>query len=242
MARTLGVRTAEMHIALTAADNPDLQPRPGSTRRHRGPGRDRIRQEPARRARCSRPTGAPTASSPPPRSGGSAEERLDRLREVEATRQKIRVHGDYHLGQTLYADGEFYILDFEGEPARPLEARRQHDYALRDVAGMLRSLSYAALRPARRARGRGEELERWAEALVHACEATFTDAYLHTAEDADFLLPRGVRRPFLWAYLLDKALYEVRYELNNRPEWTRLPLHSLRRLLREAETAEPASR
>jgi len=239
MARTLGVRTAEMHIALTAAESEALQPRPGSTDDTEALVA-RIRDELAATRQMLDAHGNAHGEPPSDDDWRHAEERLDRLGEIEATRQKIRVHGDYHLGQTLYANGEFYILDFEGEPARTLAARRQHDYALRDVAGMLRSLSYAAFAPLVGRDGADQDLERWAEALVRACETTFTDAYLHTAEDADFLLPKGVRRPFLWAYLLDKALYEVRYELNNRPEWTRLPLHSLRRLLRESETAEPA--
>jgi maltose alpha-D-glucosyltransferase/alpha-amylase len=105
---------------------------------------------------------------------------------------------------------------------------------------MLRSLAYAAYAPL--AHGDGTR-EPWAERLVSWCERIFLDAYLRTAEDADFLLPKSARRPFLWAYLLDKALYEIRYELNHRPSWTWIPLHSLGRLLSElAETThlEPA--
>src|SRR5690606_11769707 len=121
----------------------------------------------------------------------------------------------------------------EGEPARPLEERRRRDYALRDVAGMLRSLDYAAHAPlVQREEAPEPALEAWAEALVRGCEAAFLDAYLRTAGDADFLLPPEVRPLFLWAYLLEKALYEVRYELGHRPTWVRLPLRSLRRLLR----------
>jgi maltose alpha-D-glucosyltransferase/alpha-amylase len=167
--------------------------------------------------------------------------RLDALAGTEAVRQTIRVHGDYHLGQTLVAGGELYLLDFEGEPARPAEERRQRDYALRDVAGMLRSFAYAVYAPLADFDDESGDLAQWAAALLRACEASFLDAYLRTAEDADFLLPRGVRRPFLWAYLLDKALYEVRYELGSRPDWAWIPLRGLVDLLREpAEAGEPA--
>jgi len=239
LARTLGVRTAEMHLALGEAEGGDLGPREGSP--------DdidalvaRIRREATKTREMLDAHDEDVNGRPTDADWEHALQSLDALRQSEATRQKIRIHGDYHLGQVLRADGEFYILDFEGEPARTVAERRQHDYALRDVAGMLRSLAYAAYAPL--ADGDGTR-EPWAERLVHWCERTFLDAYLRTAEEADFLLPKGARRPFLWAYLLDKALYEVRYELNHRPSWTWIPLHSLARLLREpAETAhlEPA--
>jgi maltose alpha-D-glucosyltransferase/alpha-amylase len=246
LARTLGVRTAEMHIALGEAEGGDLGPREGSPE-----DIDALVARIQREAVKTREMLDAHAESLPDSSENldafpsdadwqHALQSLDGLRRSEATRQKIRIHGDYHLGQVLRADGEFYILDFEGEPARTVAERRQHDYALRDVAGMLRSLAYAAYAPL--ADGDGSR-EPWAERLVPWCEQTFLDAYLRTAENADFLLPKGARRPFLWAYLLDKALYEVRYELNHRPSWTWIPLHSLIRLLSEpAETThlEPA--
>ena len=252
LARTLGVRTAEMHLALAEAEAPALAPREGSPE-DTAALIERIRREAERTRAMLDAHGEDLGELPTDAEWERALDSLDALRESEVTRQKIRIHGDYHLGQTVFADGEFYILDFEGEPARTVAERRRHDYALRDVAGMLRSLAYAAYAPLADSLTRDDEaddreadspLGPWAEQLVHWCDLTFVDAYLRTAEDADFLLPRGIRRPFLWAYLLDKALYEVRYELNHRPTWAWLPLHTLLHLVREpAEVAflEPNS-
>jgi maltose alpha-D-glucosyltransferase/alpha-amylase len=114
--------------------------------------------------------------------------------------QLIRIHGDYHLGQVLRTKTDFVILDFEGEPARPLAYRRAKQCPLKDVAGMLRSFSYAAY-------------------------AAFLRAYRETARGARFLpADSGDFRKLLDVFLLDKALYEVLYELNARPEWVRIPL------------------
>jgi len=128
-----------------------------------------------------------------------------------------RIHGDYHLGQLLArADGGFSVIDFEGEPARPLAERRRPSSPLRDVAGMLRSLDYAA-RTAER--DGGPPAETW---LPGARDA-FLEAY-DPAGTLDQLL--------LAAFELEKACYEVRYEAGNRPDWTWLPLEALERLVR----------
>ncbi|STC68587.1 hypothetical protein [Corynebacterium pilosum] len=122
----------------------------------------------------------------------------------EATIQ--RVHGDLHLGQTLHAD-RWYLIDFEGEPARPLARRVLPDHRLRDVAGMVRSFGYAAAMG-----GHGAEWER-----------EMVDAYLAGADaDASALLA---------AYIVDKAAYEVVYEANNRPDWVHIPLKAITELL-----------
>ncbi len=239
LTRTLGVRTAEMHLALAEAEAPALRPEPGAP-----DDTDtlvtRVRRE-ADETRAMLQGADGVGSELTDADWDAALARLDVLAGTDAVRQTIRVHGDYHLGQTLVAGGELYLLDFEGEPARPAEERRQRDYALRDVAGMLRSFAYAVYAPLADFDDESGDLAQWAAALLRACEASFLDAYLRTAEDADFLLPRGVRRPFLWAYLLDKALYEVRYELGSRPDWAWIPLRGLVDLLREpAEAGEPA--
>jgi maltose alpha-D-glucosyltransferase / alpha-amylase len=142
---------------------------------------------------------------------------------------RTRVHGDYHLGQVLKVKTDFVILDFEGEPARPLSARRAKHSPLKDVAGMLRSFSYAAYSSlinfsARRAGDRAS-LEPWAR-LWERCVATeFLRAYRRTAQGAVFL-PENTDnfRRVLDIFLVDKALYEVLYELNARPDWVRIPL------------------
>jgi maltokinase len=123
-----------------------------------------------------------------------------------------RVHGDYHLGQLLArADGGFSIIDFEGEPARPLTERRQPTSPLRDVAGMLRSLDYAA---------------RSAEATA----PMIAETWLPEAREA-FLGAYGAGGPQIEAFELEKACYEVRYEASNRPDWLWLPLAAVERLV-----------
>ncbi|PYR57744.1 MAG: alpha-amylase, partial [Acidobacteria bacterium] len=150
---------------------------------------------------------------------------------------RIRVHGDYHLGQVLWSEGDFYILDFEGEPARPLAERRVKESPLKDVAGMLRSFNYAAYaalfahasaRPAE-----FDRLEQWAKAWQVWTAASFLKGYLKAAADATFLPADPVQRASLLdLFLLDKAFYELNYELNNRPEWIRIPLRGILELLR----------
>jgi len=142
---------------------------------------------------------------------------------------RIRIHGDYHLGQVLRVKTGFVILDFEGEPARPLADRRAKQCPLKDVAGMLRSFSYAAysslINYAARHAGAIASLEPWAR-LWERCVATeFLRAYRETIRGARFL-PENADdfRKVLDVFLVDKALYEVLYELNARPSWVRIPL------------------
>ena len=148
---------------------------------------------------------------------------------------KIRFHGDYHLGQVLVRGGDFIILDFEGEPARTLPERRAKHPALRDVAGLLRSLSYAAaaslfaLPQERRERARplAEQWERGASgAFLDAYRAEIAGAAQRIAPSDDAAFAAALR-----ALELEKALYEVRYELRNRPDWLRVPLTGIAELL-----------
>jgi maltokinase len=138
--------------------------------------------------------------------------------------QAIRQHGDYHLGQVLWAGGDWLVLDFEGEPARPLAERRRKTTPLRDVAGMLRSFAYAAetMRVAGAADADGWERD---------ARAAFLDGY-HAGADRS-LLPAesGDRARLLAAGELSKALYELRYELDNRPDWVHVPVAGILRLL-----------
>ena len=159
---------------------------------------------------------------------------LDRFREtpgqpVQTYGQRIRIHGDYHLGQVLRAKTDYIILDFEGEPARPLPERRAKQSALKDVAGMLRSFSYGAYATLMNWSARhGEDLgrlERWARLWERSTAAEFLRGYREATVGAAFL-PSELAdfRKLLDAYRLNKALYEVLYELNNRPAWVRIPL------------------
>jgi maltose alpha-D-glucosyltransferase/alpha-amylase len=143
--------------------------------------------------------------------------------------QRIRIHGDYHLGQVLRVKTDFVILDFEGEPARPLAYRRSKQCALKDVAGMLRSFSYAAYATLINYTTRHPEdlatLEPWARFWERSVAAEFLRAYRQAAQGADFLpADESDFQNLLDAFLLDKALYEVLYELNSRPAWVRIPL------------------
>jgi maltose alpha-D-glucosyltransferase / alpha-amylase len=239
LAHVLGIRTAELHLVLSKAVDPDLAPADADVNDAKNLIA-RIRTEAADTRRML--TGNPDLREQLPDSSvwERGVRRLADLDGIDAPRTRIRIHGDYHLGQVILSEGEFYILDFEGEPARSIEERRSRDYALRDVAGMLRSIEYAALATWKEHEHQSTYLRDWISHLVRWSEAVFLDAYFNTAEDGDFLLPRGVRRPFLWAYLFDKALYEVRYELNHRPSWAWLPLEGLTRLLEESDRFNPA--
>ncbi len=137
---------------------------------------------------------------------------------------KIRHHGDYHLGQVLESpDGAFVIIDFEGEPAKSLSLRREKRSPLRDVAGMLRSLDYARHAAARAGNAEPHALNDW----YLAARAAFLDAYFaRVRPGAPQLLPKDIE-PALGAFELEKAAYEVLYELNNRPDWVAIPLAAL---------------
>jgi maltose alpha-D-glucosyltransferase/alpha-amylase len=150
-------------------------------------------------------------------------------RRVNTTR--IRVHGDYHLGQVLYTGHDFVIIDFEGEPTRSLYERRLKRLALRDVAGMLRSFSYAsqaALRALEVPPERIPRMQAWARFWVDCVSAAFLKSYLSTAGSASFV-PQSQEdlELQLTTMLLEKALYELRYELNMRPDWVRIPLRGI---------------
>ena len=155
------------------------------------------------------------------------------------TALRTRVHGDYHLGQVLRSDGGFVIIDFEGEPAIPLSTRRIKRCPLRDAAGMVRSFHYCAhhglLSLFSRGAARPEErshLEPWAQHWFAWVAAAFLRGYLDTTAKAAFL-PNDEREleALFTVYLLEKAVYELGYELNNRPEWVHLPIAGIRQLL-----------
>jgi maltose alpha-D-glucosyltransferase / alpha-amylase len=151
----------------------------------------------------------------------------------------IRVHGDYHLGQLLYTGRDFAIIDFDGEPARSLGERRRKRLPLTDVAGMLRSFSYAvesvrsgAVGGQRmRAEDRGG-LEPWARAWYAWVSAAFFRQYLSIVRPLGLLPERDDElAAVLNVHLLEKALYELGYELNHRPEWAGIPLQGIRDLM-----------
>jgi maltose alpha-D-glucosyltransferase/alpha-amylase len=177
------------------------------------------------------------ASWPPPARGLGAA-LLEHKRDLEVCRrvpdparhpfQKIRVHGDYHLGQTLRTATRFVVIDFEGEPARSLAERRAKQPALRDIAGMLRSFDYAV------ETARGDAKRDGDESMARTLRQRFLDGYRATFVDsppvfapADWIAARA------WTdfFELEKALYEVEYEINNRPAWVHIPLKGLLRIV-----------
>jgi trehalose synthase-fused probable maltokinase len=151
---------------------------------------------------------------------------------------KTRLHGDYHLGQVLVQGEDAVIIDFEGEPLRPLAERRAKQVPLRDVAGMLRSFDYAAAVALRL--GPASEPERAAaarriDAWSRAASAAYLDAYFARAAGSPGCpKDRELVLRLLRAFALDKALYEVLYEFANRPDWLAVPLLSVINVLRVA--------
>lgn len=240
--RQLGQRTAEMHMAL-ASDrvDPAFRPEPFSALYQRSVyqsmrnGLRRTFQMLAREARGMAGE-ARVEADELLRREREILERMARVMGRKIAAEKIRIHGDYHLGQVLDTGRDFVIIDFEGEPTRPISERRLKRSALRDVAGMLRSFHYAALTALTQQNAvRDVDIPAafpWADLWYRAISRTFLDSYLATTGQTAFL-PRNVEdfSLLLDAYLLDKAVYEVAYELNNRPDWLRVPLRGILQIL-----------
>jgi trehalose synthase-fused probable maltokinase len=161
--------------------------------------------------------------------GQDVRELLQALSSIGAGGRVIRTHGDYHLGQTMLTGRGWVILDFEGEPARPLPERRRKTYPLRDVAGMLRSFAYAA--SASRILRDKPVPEEWED----RARESFLAAYFDAVDPS--LLPPGqdATNKLLSIFELEKAVYELRYELNNRPDWVGIPVAGIARLLEVAQ-------
>ena len=158
--------------------------------------------------------------------GEEVRERLRLLTNVGGTGRVIRVHGDFHLGQTLWDGNDWVILDFEGEPARSLPERRRKRSPLRDVAGMLGSFGYAA--SAAEVLRDTPAPDDWEE----RAREEFLEGYRATVDRS--LVPSGAAMDkLLKVFELEKAVYELRYELNNRPGWVRIPVLGLARMLEE---------
>jgi len=243
-AELLGQRTAELHLALASAtDEPELVPEPFSVTYQRSLyyGMRRFSLEVLQLLRQNLKQLPNETKTDAQRVLSLQSTIIGRFHDV--TRQKItgmriRCHGDYHLGQVLYTGNDFIIIDFEGEPARHLGERRIKRSPLRDVAGMIRSFHYAthaALRAQTSAISRPEDLpvlKEWAQAWYYWVSATFLKSYLELMADTPVLPQnRESMQVLLDAYLLDKAIYEVNYELNNRPDWVGLPLEGILQVL-----------
>jgi len=244
MAGVLGRRTAEMHLALASdPDDPAFAPEPlaaaemaaisarvadqlGSSLAALKDRRDSLPED-------LRPL-ADAVLAARPRLG----ELVGRRPEAGDGLVKIRCHGDYHLGQLLWRENDFYILDFEGEPGRSTEERRAKHSPLKDVAGMLRSFDYAAFSALYKSvkvhPDAVERLEPWARIWQSWMSAGFLKSYREVAAP---LLPAdsASARQLLDLLRLEKALFELQYELNYRPDWVRLPMLGILHLTRTGD-------
>ncbi len=236
LVRTLGKRTAEMHRALASrSDVPAFAPEPlGAADRHplvaavtaalgrvltalRSRERDLA---PETRRRVLDLTSLE----------GALEARIGALATLTTNVVRTRIHGDFHLGQVLVTGDDVTIIDFEGEPSRTAEERRAKRSPLADVAGMLRSLHYAAMSalvPGAR-EGVTEETAARARAWYEVAKAGYLEAYFVTLGDSPIAPPPGAARDAMVDfYLLEKCIYEIGYEMNNRPDWLPIPLEGL---------------
>jgi maltokinase len=222
-ARRLGQVTASMHLALADAFGVDREG-------FRAVGWTRLQDD--LEARLRRVVGATWPGTP-----------SDLLREIRTVTDPgpgIRVHGDYHLGQVMRTDTGWFVLDFEGEPARAMEERVAFTSPFKDVTGMLRSFQYAAhFVLLEREDDQSEHLEHLAQAWEAHNRSSFLDGYLST-DGIDVLLPEGgpTSSAVSLAFELEKALYELAYEEAYRPEWAPIPASAIRRLM-EGSLAGP---
>ena len=244
LAQVLGQRTAEMHLALASDhDDPHFAPEPFSALYQRSIYQS-MRNTTMRALHLLRKKlkEFPADVQAEAHTLLANEARLmHRFHEVIASpmhSMRIRVHGDFHLGQVLFTGRDFVIIDFEGEPARSLSERRIKRSPLRDVAGMLRSFSYAShaavLKQTRRGvlpEGLTEEEHAWTNHWFRHVSAQFLETYLKTLGTTG-LVPQdeGQLKVLLNAMLLEKAAYELSYELNHRPDWVKIPVRGILQL------------
>jgi maltose alpha-D-glucosyltransferase/alpha-amylase len=246
-AELLGRRTGELHVALAnSGGGAAFAPEPFTRLYQRG-----LYQSMRSQARAT----VELLRSQLPRLNGESQAKAAQMLECERSlyakfgeltrglfdAKRIRCHGDLHLGQVLFTGTDFVFIDFEGEPERPVSERRIKASALRDVAGMLRSFHYAAHAAIR---GHSQSavmhhaaipIELWANYWSAWVSASFLREYLAAAQQGEFLPKDGSQlHSLLRAFLLEKALYELRYELNNRPDWVSIPLEGIRQYCGDA--------
>jgi maltose alpha-D-glucosyltransferase/alpha-amylase len=246
-AQLLGRRTAELHLALSIHTNdPNFTPEPFATADQQAlydSMCDRANQSFATLQRALDSHTLPETLRPGAEHvlglQGQVFTHYRALLDNPFTARRTRIHGDYHLGQVLYTGTDFLIIDFEGEPARPLSQRRRKGAPLQDVAGMLRSFHYAPYAvlfgqaPGKAFPDRDiAALEGWARTWHRWVSVAFLHAYLATADNAPFL-PTSLAEleRLLDVFLLDKAIYELNYELNNRPAWVQIPVEGILQLV-----------
>jgi maltose alpha-D-glucosyltransferase/alpha-amylase len=252
MVALLGKRTAEMHIALASSPaDPVFAPEPFSILYQRSmyqsmqslvrKNLDLLNRQTERLPRDLQDDAKSVMAAEKPI--------LDSLRSI--SREKIsavktRIHGDYHLGQVLYTGKDFVVMDFEGEPARSLGERKLKYSPVKDVAGMVRSFHYAAY-GALFLDGtlKGGDLtyaQSWVDPWYRLTKGVFLSSYLRTAGTLPIVPQRSEEFDLLLrVYLLEKAVYELGYELNNRPKWTAIPIKGILTILDELKSVDAAT-
>jgi maltose alpha-D-glucosyltransferase / alpha-amylase len=242
----LGKRTGEMHMKLASGtDHPDFKPEPYSLHYQRSlyAGLQSL-------VRATFQTLGKKLKDLPEDVQKEAEEVLLMKHEILQTLKniyskkievdKIRIHGDYHLGQVLFTGKDFVITDFEGEPARSHSERRLKRSALRDVAGMIRSLHYAAYGSLFLDNQiRSEDIQKlmpFADQWFHYMSGFFMRSYMQTVEGNSFFpADKEDLNILMTTFMLEKAIYELNYELNNRPDWVIIPLRGIKSVMRKEE-------
>ncbi len=238
LAATLGLRTAQLHQALaTRAGNPAFDPEPLTAQDLQA-----FRQRAAAEADDTLALLERRLPNLPPPAQADAQallarraaivEQLDAAPSLTPSGVKTRYHGDYHLGQVLVTDNDFVIIDFEGEPGRSFEQRRAKSSPLRDVAGMLRSFNYARWAALRHTMHSTEQVTRLDAAVLEwelATRNAFLDAY--HGQMAGSEQERQAAGRLLGLFEIEKAMYELRYELGNRLDWVQVPMQGILALI-----------
>ncbi len=252
-ARLLGVRTGEMHLALASGNAfPDFRPEPYSLHYQRSlyAGLQSLVRGTFLNQSRNLQKLAPDVRQEAEEVLMMKDDILEVLRLIYRKKidvLKIRIHGDYHLGQVLFTGKDFVITDFEGEPARSYSERRLKRAAMRDVAGMVRSFHYAAYGSLMLdSHIRAEDVDTlipFVEQWYHYMSGFFMKAYKETVKDSA-LIPHNPEdfEILLTTFLLEKAIYELNYELNNRPDWVLIPLRGIKALMKKAERAAAATK
>lgn len=246
MIRTLGQRSAQMHLALSSSnDNADFNPEPFSYLYQRSVYQSMnslsryvfgLLRSNYKKFSSKNKELIDEAISLEPHIGRN----LKRIISKKITAEKIRIHGDFHLGQVLFTGKDFMIIDFEGEPAKSIGERSLKRSPVRDVAGMARSFHYAAYtglfkHPLVRAEDIST-LEPWVRLWYTHISAIFLDSYLLTTQGASFLPKDKEDFNILFdVFILGKALYEIGYEVNNRPDWISIPLKGIKYILTDRD-------
>ncbi len=244
-AALLGQRTGEMHLALASSNtNPDFKPEAFSKLYQRSLFQS-LRSQAVRSLQeleknvVRLPEDVKEIAKDILDARKPIQNQLKRILDRKISALKIRIHGDYHLGQVLFTGKDFVIIDFEGEPLRSPSERRLKYSCFRDVAGMIRSYHYAVYSVLfQYGTVRPEDfgyLEPWGELWYHYVSGVFLESYLNTVGDSPFIpKEREEIEILLQVFMLNKALYEINYELNNRPDWLVIPLKGIEMVIKDA--------